>query len=125
MSFPYPAGTYANVCAGQPDGTVVEPACRTYSVCQNQVPVSVECAEDQAYDSAKQSCQDINTVPAPCGYYRDCSGKEDRRYVDVNNFGCDAYYTCHNGYFYGFNFCPSGEHNTISLNISLKPNYSQ
>ena len=96
-------------CAGLADGTVIEPACRTYTECQGGVSNEIECDANQAFDSSSESCNNINSVPAPCGYWRDCSGMADQRYTDIDYLGCGAYYTCHNGYYYSFNFCPSGK----------------
>ncbi|XP_021349690.1 uncharacterized protein LOC110448001 isoform X2 [Mizuhopecten yessoensis] len=46
-------------------------------------------------------------VPPPCNIVVDCTNKPDFKFADLET-SCRSYYTCHNGYFYGHNFCSPG-----------------
>ncbi|XP_061170122.1 uncharacterized protein LOC133179362 [Saccostrea echinata] len=100
----------ADQCIGKSNG-VYEVGCRSYVVCHNQRGVIHNCPDPPAtntvFNSRTKTCDQPSNVPAPCGEWRDCTGKTDKRYPDLFN-NCKSYYTCHGGVYFGHNFCSPG-----------------
>ena len=46
-------------CTGVPDGTVIDWACRAYTICQDEQPVIIDCSENgQVYNPDIQACDE-------------------------------------------------------------------
>ncbi|KAL4223024.1 hypothetical protein ACF0H5_016502 [Mactra antiquata] len=91
-------------CSIKPDGHY-EISCKAYDECKNNVLTQVECGQDMVYDHNLPGCNAEKLVAPPCGLYRDCSIRNDGTYPDYE-LNCTSYFTCHNNFYYGHNFCP-------------------
>ena len=46
-------------CTGVPDGTVIDWACRSYTICQDEQPVIIDCSENgQVYNPDIMACDE-------------------------------------------------------------------
>ncbi|XP_063417592.1 uncharacterized protein LOC134700158 [Mytilus trossulus] len=97
------ASTLAADCSILPDG-IYEPACKTYLQCTGGVASTVQCADNKVFNNVTQACDDMLNVGAPCGTLRDCTGKADGLYADID-WKCRSYYTCNTETFMGHNPC--------------------
>ncbi|XP_021349689.1 protein obstructor-E-like isoform X1 [Mizuhopecten yessoensis] len=84
-----------------------EISCYEYTTCVNGVPTVHTCLDGQMYNPNTQQCDHSWNVPPPCNIVVDCTNKPDFKFADLET-SCRSYYTCHNGYFYGHNFCSPG-----------------
>ncbi|XP_046555015.1 chondroitin proteoglycan 2-like [Haliotis rubra] len=93
-------------CTGRPDG-IYEYSCFYFVMCSQGVAVEIRCNITDVFDPDAMKCVTPGVGYWPCNDAEDCSTKPDSRYPDLAS-GCKTYYTCHNGFFYGHNYCPQG-----------------
>ncbi|XP_067671496.1 uncharacterized protein [Haliotis asinina] len=90
---------------------IYEYTCFSYSLIdEHGVIAEIRCNSTEVFDPAVNTCVTPQKGHWPCADVVDCSTLPDKRYTDVDNKEpdkkCKTYYTCHNGYFYGHNYCP-------------------
>ncbi|XP_071093454.1 uncharacterized protein [Haliotis cracherodii] len=98
----------SGVCAKT---AIYEYTCFGYSVVdEHEVITQIRCNSSDVFDPSVEKCVTPQIGHWPCADIVDCSKRADKRYVDIDNKDpsnkCKTYYTCHNGYFYGHNYCP-------------------
>ncbi|XP_046361554.2 uncharacterized protein LOC124138750 [Haliotis rufescens] len=93
-------------CTGKPNG-IYEYSCFYYLVCLRGVAVRIRCNSTEVFDPDHQRCIRPGAGYWPCTDVKNCDKLANNRYPDFQT-GCHTYYTCHNGYYYGHNFCPEG-----------------
>ncbi|XP_033748036.1 uncharacterized protein LOC117333028 isoform X2 [Pecten maximus] len=90
-------------CNDQANGNY-EITCTKYTECSHGVATVHNCSFNQMYNPETKRC---GAPSVPCNIQRDCNNLDSNRYPDLET-NCTSYYTCHNGVFYGHNFCNSG-----------------
>ncbi|XP_069134443.1 U-scoloptoxin(01)-Cw1a-like isoform X2 [Argopecten irradians] len=93
-------------CTGQRDG-LYEVGCHVFTKCTSGIATRVECQRPEVVNVQTGSCDSPLNVREPCGTYRDCTGKDDGKYPDMERH-CQYYFTCANRRFMGHNPCPTG-----------------
>ncbi|XP_061162687.1 chondroitin proteoglycan 2-like [Saccostrea echinata] len=92
-------------CVGRVDG-VYDAGCRAYTTCKGGVGTITECKQPNVFNRDTNRCDDPANVHEICGTFRDCDGRDDGRYPDVDR-KCQYYFTCFAGKFMGHNPCPA------------------
>ncbi|KAL8578763.1 hypothetical protein ACOMHN_045751 [Nucella lapillus] len=113
-------------CAGVPDG-VYEESCKTFILCVNGSATLTECHFGTVSNGGNIhniSCVKEDTVEPPCGMMRDCTHLANGRYADVAT-NCTSYFTCHNSYYYGHNYCSGGLVFDETMGLCNWPNPAQ
>ncbi|XP_033748025.1 chitin-binding domain protein cbd-1-like [Pecten maximus] len=93
-------------CTGRHDG-LYEVGCHVFTRCTSGTAATVECHPPEVVNIDTGSCDSALNVKEPCGTYRDCDGKDDGKYPDIER-NCQYYFTCAYGRFMGHNPCPTG-----------------
>ncbi|CAH1801649.1 unnamed protein product [Owenia fusiformis] len=94
-------------CANTPGLVICEYACTYYIYCENNGENRVDCPVGQVLNFDTLVCDLPERIPPPCGSWRDCTGKADGYYANLDD-SCLSYHFCQSGIFQGNNICPSG-----------------
>ncbi|KAI0214608.1 hypothetical protein LSAT2_000253, partial [Lamellibrachia satsuma] len=82
--------------------------CRTFYRCLTHRGFRVQCRPPYVFNRHNGRCGRRRTASAPCGLRRNCSGKADGMYADVDR-RCRFYYSCLSGFFLGHIACSEGD----------------
>ncbi|CAH1801651.1 unnamed protein product, partial [Owenia fusiformis] len=89
------------------DPTICEWSCTYYIYCDNGTQIREDCEVGDVVNIDNGECDIIDNVPPPCGVRRNCTGKADGYYANLDD-ACLSYHYCIGGEFQTNNLCPDG-----------------